>query len=253
MPKRISVGATELIVSSGTGAPDDWASSMKICCSMGVAALSAELHRPAETKPAVGTHLQECGARQRSGRFRATLGAQLGRDERGEVGAQLVAQRFVFGAQSDVHEPYLAPSAPSLSSRSGVTFPCSQDDEARGDVMARIEFSSAEDSPFHRIGERVTGEMAAKLSPGELDSDVRWHHPGDDDRLQLFEVRAPAGAAFNSHSHDEDEIILVVDGELHAGSHVVRPGGSMYVPGGTVYAFRAGPAGLRFYNFRPPP
>ena len=25
----------------------------------------------------------------------------------------------------------------------------------------------------------------------------------------------------------------------------------MYVPGGTVYSFRAGPDGLRFFNFRP--
>jgi quercetin dioxygenase-like cupin family protein len=117
--------------------------------------------------------------------------------------------------------------------------------------MARIEFSGPEAEPFRRVGDFVTDEMAVKLASGELDSEVRYHHPGSDDRLQMFEVRAPADAAFNAHSHDEDEIILVVEGELHAGSHVVRPGGSMYVEGGTVYAFRAGPEGLRFFNFRP--
>jgi len=117
--------------------------------------------------------------------------------------------------------------------------------------MARIEFSSPDAQPFRRVGDFVTDEMAVKLAPGELESEVRSHHPGADDRLQMFEVRASADAAFNAHSHDEDEIILVVEGQLHAGNHVIGPGGSMYVEGGTVYAFRAGPEGLRFFNFRP--
>jgi quercetin dioxygenase-like cupin family protein len=117
--------------------------------------------------------------------------------------------------------------------------------------MARIEFSGSDNEPFQRVGDFVPDDFAVKLSAGELDSEVRYHHPGDDTRLQMFEIRAPAGASFNAHSHDEDEIILVVEGELHAGSHVVGPGGSMYVDGGTVYAFRAGPDGLRFFNFRP--
>jgi len=117
--------------------------------------------------------------------------------------------------------------------------------------MARIEFSSPDAEPFRRVGDFVTDEMAVKLAPGELDSEVRSHHPGTADRLQMFEVRAQADAAFHAHSHDEDEIILVVEGELHAGSQVVGPGGSMYVEGGTVYAFRAGPEGVRFFNFRP--
>jgi quercetin dioxygenase-like cupin family protein len=117
--------------------------------------------------------------------------------------------------------------------------------------MARIEFSSPEAEPFRRTGDFVPDDFAAKLSSGELDSEVRFHHPGDADRLQMFEIRAPADAVFNAHSHDEDEIILVAEGELHAGSHVVGPGGSMYVQGGTVYGFRAGPEGLRFFNVRP--
>jgi quercetin dioxygenase-like cupin family protein len=116
--------------------------------------------------------------------------------------------------------------------------------------MAKIEFSSA-DAPLHRVGDVVNDELRAKLAEGELDARSRMHHLGSDDRLQLFEVVAPPDARFNAHSHDEDEIILVVEGELHAGSRVVRAGESMYVTGGTVYAFRSGPEGLRFFNFRP--
>jgi quercetin dioxygenase-like cupin family protein len=117
--------------------------------------------------------------------------------------------------------------------------------------MAAIEFTTHDGDTYTRVGDLANDETAAKLSPGELDSVYRSHHPGAEDRLQLFEVRAPANATFNAHSHDEDEIILVVDGELRAGSHVIGPGGSMYVSGGTVYSFRAGPEGLRFFNFRP--
>jgi mannose-6-phosphate isomerase-like protein (cupin superfamily) len=117
--------------------------------------------------------------------------------------------------------------------------------------MATIEFSATQDNPFLRVGTIVPPELRDELADGELASEYRPHHAGATDRLQLFEVRAPADASFNAHSHTEDEIILVVEGELRAGNRVVRAGESMYVPGGTVYAFRAGPDGLRFFNFRP--
>jgi hypothetical protein len=113
-----------------------------------------------------------------------------------------------------------------------------------------IEFSSPEPA-FHRVGDFVTGAMAEVLSESEKDSGYRSHHAGGAERLQLFEIRAPADARFEAHAHAEDEIILVVEGELRAGSQVVPAGGSMYVTGGTVYSFRAGPDGLRFFNFRP--
>ena len=116
--------------------------------------------------------------------------------------------------------------------------------------MATLEFSTA-DAPSHRVSDIVSADMAAKLSEGELASDVLFHHPGADDRLQMFELRAPADATFNPHSHTEDEIMVVIDGELRAGSRVLKQGDSMYVPGGTVYSFRAGPEGVRLFNFRP--
>ena len=117
--------------------------------------------------------------------------------------------------------------------------------------MAKIEFRRVDDLPYHRSKDVVPPELAAKLSGDELESRSRVHFPGDDERPQLFEVVAIPNAVFNAHAHDIDEIILVVDGELHAGSQVLHAGESMFVPGGTVYAFRAGPDGLRFFNFRP--
>jgi quercetin dioxygenase-like cupin family protein len=81
--------------------------------------------------------------------------------------------------------------------------------------------------------------------------DTRFHHPGSDDELQLFEVRFPPETEITPHAHDEDEIIYVLDGELHLGARTLLPGMSVYIPGRTLYGFRAGSEGVRFLNFRP--
>lgn len=76
------------------------------------------------------------------------------------------------------------------------------------------------------------------------------HHPGSESELQLFTVRLPPGDGFDSHAHRTDEIIYVLEGELHFGAQVIPAGSSVYVPADTLYAFKAGPNGLTFLNFR---
>lgn len=79
---------------------------------------------------------------------------------------------------------------------------------------------------------------------------VRYFHPGSETDLQLFESWVPAGDGAESHAHVEDEVIYVLEGELHLGRQRLGPGSSIYVPANTLYAFTAGPDGLRFLNFR---
>jgi quercetin dioxygenase-like cupin family protein len=117
--------------------------------------------------------------------------------------------------------------------------------------MATIEFTSPESYPWVRTRDALSPDRHGDFTEGELDSEVRMHHPGGPEALQMYEVRARPGARFRPHAHDEDEILLVVEGELHAGAHVVGPGGTMYIPGGTLYAFSAGPEGVRLFNVRP--
>jgi hypothetical protein len=50
--------------------------------------------------------------------------------------------------------------------------------------------------------------------------------------------------------HRTDEIIYVIEVELHLGARVLRAGSSVYIPANTLYSFTAGPNGLRFLNFR---
>jgi hypothetical protein len=92
--------------------------------------------------------------------------------------------------------------------------------------------------------------MREKLGEGELATAVRVFHPGGPDTLQLFEVNVEPDGVIEQHAHQEDEIIFVLEGELHLGRRVLSPGCSVHIPGLTLYTFRAGPNGLRFLNFR---
>lgn len=52
------------------------------------------------------------------------------------------------------------------------------------------------------------------------------------------------------HSHSEDEIIFVRDGELRVGNHHYGPGAALAIAANTKYGFQVGPSGLSFVNFR---
>jgi mannose-6-phosphate isomerase-like protein (cupin superfamily) len=68
-------------------------------------------------------------------------------------------------------------------------------------------------------------------------------------RLALFEVVTDRGHRTPSHTHSQDEIIVVIDGELHVGPTVVAGGTSITIPGDFRYGFVA-PESYRFFNFR---
>ena len=81
-------------------------------------------------------------------------------------------------------------------------------------------------------------------------SAARHPHPGTDTLPYMHEADLPANREVKSHAHRSDEIIYILEGEIHLGARVLGPGTSILVPGMTLYAFRAGPNGVRFLNFR---
>lgn len=85
--------------------------------------------------------------------------------------------------------------------------------------------------------------------PGEHGA-IRFLHLGSESELYLHEGHLLPEAKVESHVHRTDEIIVVMEGELHLGARVLRAGSSVYVPANTLYSFRAGATGLRFLNFR---
>jgi quercetin dioxygenase-like cupin family protein len=71
-------------------------------------------------------------------------------------------------------------------------------------------------------------------------------------RIVLFVVDHPGdvdGHRSSSHSHSQDEIIHVLDGEIHVGPLAVSPGMAVFVPGNVRYGWHTdGP--FRFLNYR---
>jgi hypothetical protein len=85
------------------------------------------------------------------------------------------------------------------------------------------------------------------LAGGALHADASplschlWLHEND------FHI---GGTPVAVHSHSEDEIIFVREGELCAGDRAYGPGTALAVAANTKYGFNVGPAGLSFVNFR---
>ena len=116
--------------------------------------------------------------------------------------------------------------------------------------MGVPEFFDASATPFTPLLEVFRGRESPIPERELASTAVRVHHQGADG-LQLFELRIDPGTRGEAHAHLEDEIIVVVEGELRFGARTLTAGSSVMVPGGTLYAFVAGPDGCTFLNFRP--
>jgi quercetin dioxygenase-like cupin family protein len=117
--------------------------------------------------------------------------------------------------------------------------------------MARVRLTTEDQQPWVVSGERpISADERGKLRQGELTSSFRIREPGSDRNPQLVELRYRPDAEIRLHSHDEDEIIYVLDGAMRINNRTVGPGACLTIPGGVFYGFRAGPDGLRILNFR---
>jgi mannose-6-phosphate isomerase-like protein (cupin superfamily) len=116
--------------------------------------------------------------------------------------------------------------------------------------MATLTFFDSDSSEWLSAEATAPENMRARMSEGELASEARFPHPGDEHRLQMLEARIPPNTQLAPHAHEADEIIYVVQGEMHFGSRVLGPGSSVYIRGMTLYQFASGPDGLHFVNFR---
>jgi quercetin dioxygenase-like cupin family protein len=68
--------------------------------------------------------------------------------------------------------------------------------------------------------------------------------------FNVFRWRDEAGASYEPHSHEHDESLWVVDGELVFGAggrdYRLRPGDRLMLPRGTVHTARAGANGATY-------
>jgi quercetin dioxygenase-like cupin family protein len=103
---------------------------------------------------------------------------------------------------------------------------------------------------WRRIGDIPMGWMRDHIDPTELAGRLSFHEAGTDGAMQLMEMRLAPHTLIAPHMHDDDEIFYVVEGALHWGDKVLAAGGSLFIPAGTAYSFRAGDAPARLLNFR---
>jgi quercetin dioxygenase-like cupin family protein len=68
--------------------------------------------------------------------------------------------------------------------------------------------------------------------------------------FSAFSWRDAPGATYSAHSHDHDESLWVVDGEITFGAEGeelrLAPGDRLMLPRGTVHTARAGPRGATY-------
>jgi quercetin dioxygenase-like cupin family protein len=116
--------------------------------------------------------------------------------------------------------------------------------------MAAIRFFDPDATDFLRADDVYPDSLKEQLTAAEVSDTAVRLHQGLPGKLQLFEIRLEPGLEVSRHAHADDEIVYVVDGELHVGRRVCGAGSSFFIPGNTLYGFRAGPAGCRYLNFR---
>lgn len=122
-------------------------------------------------------------------------------------------------------------------------------DRRKGPDMAKIRIVDAVD-PAWETKVVITPQQREGSPVDPYEIQMRVHHEGDHERPRLHEIEHPPGKEVIPHAHDVDEIIYVVAGDLVIGNRSLPAGSSVFVPANTLYAFRSGPQGLRFVNFR---
>ena len=116
--------------------------------------------------------------------------------------------------------------------------------------MPAIHFFDPGATEFMEASDVYPDSLKQQLTAAEVsDTSVRLHH-GAPGKLQLFEILLEPDLEIGTHAHADDEIVVVVEGELHIGRRVCGPGASFLIPGNTLYGFRAGSSGCRYLNFR---
>ncbi|MGE4431286.1 MAG: cupin domain-containing protein [Sphingobium sp.] len=116
--------------------------------------------------------------------------------------------------------------------------------------MARVRVHEATSLNWLSVMDVAAPDLLPRLGEAEKASHVAFHEQGDAQSLQLFEIAYEPGADIEVHAHHEDEIIYILGGSMKLGNRTVGPGSSLFVQGGTLYSFMAGPDGLKMLNFR---
>ncbi len=90
-------------------------------------------------------------------------------------------------------------------------------------------------------------EMERMLAAGRLTVPFRQSGPGG---LSLVEIDFAPGYLLPRHSHSSDCLYYIVSGSIVMGQRELGPGDGFFLPADQVYAYHAGPEGVKLLEFR---
>ncbi|MCR9097731.1 MAG: hypothetical protein NXI30_26225 [bacterium] len=108
------------------------------------------------------------------------------------------------------------------------------------DAMSFTE-EGADDTPA------TEREMERMVAAGKLTVPFRQQGPGG---LSLVEIDFAPGYVLPRHSHSSDCLYYIVSGGIVMGKRELGPGDGFFLPAEQVYAYRAGPDGVKLLEFR---
>lgn len=90
-------------------------------------------------------------------------------------------------------------------------------------------------------------EMERMQAGGKLTVPFRQRGPGG---LSLVEIEFAPGYLLPRHSHSSDCLYYIVSGGIVMGQRELGPGDGFFLPADQVYAYHAGPKGVKLLEFR---
>ncbi len=110
-------------------------------------------------------------------------------------------------------------------------------------MMDEMTFTEAgaDDSPAS------DSQMERMQSGGHLTVPFRQEGPGG---LSLVDIEFAPGYLLPRHSHSSDCLYYIVEGSIVMGRRELGPGDGFFLPAEQVYAYHAGPTGVKLLEFR---
>lgn len=115
--------------------------------------------------------------------------------------------------------------------------------------MKMIEFFHSKDAPFRTVSAFAPENMLDAMTDSDKHTKVKTHFPGNEAKLSLMEINETPNGQATLHSHAQEEIFYVLEGEMRFGQHVCKAGDSINIAANTQYTFKTGPEGCRYLKF----
>jgi hypothetical protein len=113
---------------------------------------------------------------------------------------------------------------------------------------ADCKLMTAKDFLIEKLGANAD---LGRFSDEALSTKMRIFEEGSDSSPRLFESQVLPNTTAAVHTHEEDKIMYILEGEMQLGNRSLKRGSTIFIEAKTPYGFKTGPEGVKFLNFRP--